>query len=183
MGSRWFYVAALIGIMAHTSFASPSVLVHEWEVDSQTKGGKTVSCFVELKLVSEQEAVSMNLSLFGESNTPQKVQAWTGLKIRALKQDGSQIKVHSGWVRSSSGSTVGKLKKVDHPEMYFLGAASGPDLFVTILKGILRDGASVGYQETLGKFDKVFKIVEPLPDGSARALSSCIDDLRSSLSK
>jgi hypothetical protein len=173
----WFYVLALIVVMANTSYANQDVLLHIWEADSQTRGGKTVSCYVGLMLGTKQEVVSMNLTLLGELITPQKAQTSTALKIRAVKYDDRQIKVHSGWVRSSSGSTVGKLKKIDHPGMYFLAGANGMDLFRNILRGILKDGVSVGYQENPGAFDKVFKIAEPLPDDSARALSSCLSDL------
>jgi hypothetical protein len=133
-------------------------------------GERTGSC------VDESDALA-------ELIAPQKVKGFTGLKIIVLRDNNRQIPVYSGWVSSSSGSTVGKLKKIDHPGKYFVAGTSNPELFGTILKGILRDGISVGYQETPDKFDKVFKIVEPLPDDSARALSSCMDDLSSSLSK
>jgi hypothetical protein len=181
MGRRWIYVVTLIGIMADIGFANQDFLVHEWEADSQTRGGKTVSCFVGLKLANEQETISMNLTLFAEVIAPQKVQGFTGLKIIVLRDNDRQIPVYSGWIKSSSGSTVGKMKKIDHPGKYFMGGTSGPELFRTILKGILRDGLSVGYQETPGAFDKVFKVAEPLPDDSRKALWSCLHNLQSTL--
>lgn len=179
-------VWALIGAIWSPVLAAEDVLVHLWEADSQTIGGKTVNCYVLLTAVAEQEAFTMNLSLFAQSVAPEKIQTFTGIKIRAYRlENGSQevpIEVHSAWIRSSSGSTVGKLKKLDtHPDPYFLGAAPGMGLFTTLLQGILRDGVSVGFQENSGNFDKVFKIAEPLPDDSKKTLLSCMNDLRSSL--
>jgi len=163
-------------------FAADPVLVHLWEADSQVREGKTVSCYIQVSAATESQLVTMNLSLFAES-VDRKIQVFTGLKIRAARYTAGQketpIKLYGGWIRSSSGSTVGRLKPVNtNPEPHFLGAAAGLELFQELLNGIVKDGVAIGYQEKPGMFDKVIKVPDPLPPERLRNFVACLDDLR-----
>ena len=160
-------------------FASEIIISHFWEADSQTKAGKVVTCFLQLTAVNlDQILMTMNLSLMAEKVEANRVRILTMLKITAARitetLQSVPIKLHHGWLRTSSGTSIGNFTKIDvKPDPYFLAGASGMDLFAEITKGALKDGVTVGFQEKPGTFDKVYKISDPPPLDITNKFLSC----------
>jgi hypothetical protein len=175
-------VGLLFAMLTAHSFAAESSQFHRWQADSQTRGGKTVSCNLQLVASTENMLITSTLALFAEHSAPENTHMFTALKISASKYDSARkevpIELAGGWIRSSSGSTIGRLTTVKTDAgTEFLGAASGPELFQNLLDGIIKDGMSVGYQEKAASFDNVLRIAEPLPPERLRNLQECLDDL------
>lgn len=176
----------LFAVVTGQGFAADPALFHLWQAHSQARGGKTVSCYIQLMAATDDALITSNLALFAEQFAPEKVQTFTALKITASTYGGGQkevpIKLYNGWLRSSSGSTVARLKIVNtDPETHFLAAASGAEIFQDLLDGIAKDGISVGYQDERGSFDKVVRVTEPLPPEALRNIYGCLGDLQQTL--
>ncbi len=168
------------------AFASEHVISHFWEADSQTRAGAVVTCYIQLTAVNyKQIAITMNVSIFAQMATPELVENMTMVKITASRitnpftAESQPIKINYGWVKSSSGTSVGKVKITDvSPDPYFLGVAAGMDLFQEITFGILKDGVTVGYQEKPGTFDVTFTIATPPSGDVSLKLGSCLSEMR-----
>lgn len=160
-------------------FASEHIITHIWESDSQTRAGKVVSCWLQLNAVNQDQILmTMNLSVMAEEVDVNHVKNITMLKVTASrvtrKLQSVPIKIDHGWVKSSSGMSIGNLKQIDvKPEPYFLGSAPGLDLFDEIIMGAVENGITVGYQERPGTYNKVYKISEPPPLDIVTKLLSC----------
>jgi hypothetical protein len=179
--SRLTYLVGLITFAVAPVWADEDVSIHLWQSDSQLKGGKVATCSVLLTTANVQESLTMNLGLLIE-----KPQLLTMLKITVHRQASNRphipVKIHSAWIRSSSGSSIGKLKQINtHPNQYYLGGADGADVFRVLLPGIMKNGISVGYQERPNTFDKVLKVSEPLPNEAVKSLVSCMEELRAQI--
>ncbi len=126
--------------------------------------------------------LTANLSTFSELISPDQVRAYTTLKVKAAQRVKPRgyvsIIIHQAWIKSSSATTVGRLKKVDvDPEPYFLAVQAGIDLFQDILKGLMENGIVVGYQEKPDTFDKVFEVKAPLPLDVQAKVIRCFDSM------
>jgi len=162
---------------------------HEWSTDAQIMGGKTTTCYWQVGLVtSDLTIITMNL---GWVVIPQPSGTWANitLKVTAAKTVNPQgqkferipIRIHDAWIKSSTESTVGRLKKVDAtPEPYYLGVGS-LELGQEILKGLLVDGLIIGLQESPGKFDIVFRVEEPPSDELKIRFGQCLAQFENDL--
>jgi len=184
-------------------YATPSFATtphsHEWTADSQTRGGKTVSCFIKLDTASldwmttDPKALSstvlrtaLTLMLIEKSN--RKLLAFT-VKVtgtRILEDLTTHaIPIHFAWVQSSTGSTTTQLTQAETaPEKYYLGMLAGMDgldLFTKIFKGVVEDGLVVGWQESPGDLDKVLKVKDGLPKDKQISFLSCFEQLTKEL--
>lgn len=169
------------------AFASEYITTHNWESDSQSRGGKIVSCRLQLNAVNQDQILmTMNLSVMAEEVDVNRVKNITMLKVTASrvtnKLQSVPIKIDHGWVKSSSGTSIGNLQKIDgKPEPYFLGSTPGLDLFDEIIMGAVENGITVGYQERPGTYNKVYKISEPPPLDIVTKLLSCFRTMQNDL--
>jgi len=186
-------------ILGATPSFAQTLVWHEWKADSQTKGGKTVSCFLQLNTltsdsmnselkVSSSTLITANLTLLLVERHNQKGVIFT-VKIigeRILENLTTQvIPIHYAWVQSSTGSTATQIIQAEtKPEKYFLGALGGDDgmdLFIKIFKGMIKDGLVVGWQESPGKFDIVIKVKDPPSQKNQETFMSCFRQLAEEL--
>lgn len=165
--------------------AATETQVYQWQAEETTKGGVTVGCEVMVVgMIEVSLYVTANLSLFAEPADPSRVHARTVLKITvteiALDQGFKKtpVRLYGGWLRTSSGTTVGKLKTIPmSPEVYYLGAAPGMDLFIELVSGML-NGITVGFQRRPDGLDTTMTIPTPPPVETILKLETCIQNLQ-----
>jgi len=164
------------------------ILHYEWNSGPQYSGGKTKTCFLSVDIITEKLlALTMNFAMLAELTPSNKVRSVSSLKVVAMESINTKqprkIGIHYAWIRSSTGSTVGKIKTTKlETELNYLGA--GPyELFLDILSGIVKDGVVIGYQQRAGSFDKIFEIPEPPRVELIQKLNSCLKELAKDASR
>jgi len=189
-----FCTIFLVLLGANPTF-SKTLVWHEWKADSQTKGGKTVACFLQLAGLtsdsipfdpkpSRSTLTTANLTLTLVEKSDRKWLSF-GVKVtgtRILEDFTTHaIPIHYAWVQSSTGSTVNQITQLETaPNKYYLGGLAGDeglDLFLKIFKGILEDGLVVGWQESPGKLDKRLKVKDPPSPDKLLSFNSCMGQL------
>ena len=188
----------LVILVATPSFAK-TLLKYVWEADSQTRGGKIVSCFLGLDTLtygattSDPDDLSRTLIRTGLSLTLIEVSNQIGIGF-LIKVTGTRIledltmhtiPIHYAWVKNSKGSTATQITKLEtKPDKYFLGRLPGYDgvaLFSQIFHGIFTDGLEVGWQESPGQLDLVLKVNDPPSLKTHETFVSCFNQLEERL--
>lgn len=178
---RW--VLFLFWLFAPAVFAEENVILYDWQTDFQATGENRKSCFIQFSGVNKQRGVflSMNLSVVVDQFPFQAMRETTILRItaeRIQRPDFSEIapiRIHDAWLKTSLGSSFGKLFKINlGSEPYYLGGASGSDLFHTLLQGLLQTGALIGYREKPGDPEIVSAIPAPPPEVIIEKVMPCL---------
>lgn len=188
---RWIpFLAFLLSsvIWQGEARAATEAQTYQWHGEETTRGGVTDGCEVMVTgmMVSREVSliVTANLSLFAKPADSSRVKIGTLLKITvneiALDQDFklTPIRLYGGWIRTSSGTTVGKLMTISvSPEMYYLGVTPGIDLYLELVSGMLKDGVTVGFQRRPGGLDTTMTIPTPPPVETIAKLETCFENL------
>jgi hypothetical protein len=135
-------------------------------------------------MTASRTYLMVDFAVMGERAT---MKVWTNLKVAVSQfnanDDGSKpITLHYAWLKSSTGSTVGKLKDATPDSRpYYQAVAPGTDLFVSVLKGVHASGVVIGYQENLGGLDSTVESEGPPPPDVRAKLTSCLVDFTAAL--
>lgn len=178
----FFFISALALLLSRPASGSENIVFREWNSGPQLSGGKTKTCFIGLDIITDKFlALTMNFAMIAEPTPTGKVRSVSSVKITATEttqgKNPKKVKIHYGWIKSSSASTVGKIKTTKlETEPNYLGAGKY-ELFLDVLDGIVKDGVVIGYQEKPGSFDKIFEVPIPPPIEVLNKLNLCLDDL------
>ena len=171
----------LISMWQLQADAAPEALIHEWLAEELTSGGKVVGCQIIVDgMVSTSLYVSANVALLAEAAGRLGIYTRTMVKITSAEIDVERaiktpIPLFGGWIRTSSGTTVGNLKTLPTGPHY-LGISPGADLFVKLLEGVLEQGVTVGFQQRVGGLDTTVAFPAPPADVLVK-LNSCLKSL------
>jgi hypothetical protein len=138
--------------------AAENLTFYDWEVRLQPKENRPGSCSIQLTGVNRKRLVllDVNLSIIIDDAPLTGGKATTVLRIKANRinrpglSDRSPMKIQNAWIATSLGSSLRQMTKIDvSPDLHYLGGKEGSDLFHRLLEGIVKDGATIGYQEEL----------------------------------
>jgi hypothetical protein len=127
---------------------------HDWQADVLSLKDSKKQCYIQFSAISRRHMlVSMRLAIL-EERIPTKVPVtWTLIKVSASwmrkgdPSDLTAIKIEEAWLETSEGASLGKIKQVDQGEVpHFLGGTRGSSLFDILLKGIGKDGVTIGFR-------------------------------------
>jgi hypothetical protein len=191
MKAHFIIMVAILLLPVSFARAGEEVLSQEWDAGTQTKGGKAKICYLKnIAVTLGGELITSNLSLFGARQGDNSFETIFTLKVVVVQIEEEEekivngIPIYSAWIKSSTGSTVGQLTELESPGYFFGGVAGGKaiPLFTLILKGLLTDGMTVGFQTLADAFDRVIHIKEPLPTNVAKNFFECLGELKEVLS-
>lgn len=182
MWTAVYFILALAFLLCESVIASENIVFREWNSGPQLSGGKTKTCFIGLDIVSDKFlALTMNFAILAEPTPAGMVRSVSSLKITATEttqgKNSKKVNIHYAWIKSSSASTVGKIKTTKlETDPNYLGAGKY-DLFFDVLDGVVKNGVVIGYQEKPQSFDKIFEVRDPPPDDIVKKLYLCLGDL------
>ncbi len=130
--------------------------------------------------------VHLSLSMRGEVTDEMTLLKVTARSVATERPfDTTPIKLHEAWVRSSTGTTAGKLIRTDAGESsYYLGVAAGDEVFVAVIEGLITDGLTVGYNLRPGGLDTVTVVKEPpTSEAGLTEFRACLKRFRENLQK
>jgi hypothetical protein len=185
--------ASLLLLMLSVQIASASenMTFYDWQADFQASE-KSTTCFIQLTGINRERFIllTMNLSALVEKSPLNQIREITVLRVTASQinkpdlSDMAPIKIHNAWIKTSLGTSLGKITKIDvGPELYYLGGAKGSDLFHTLIEGILNNGAIIGYQEKPTDPDIVSRVPAPPPDVVIGRLLPCLANVLPDMDK
>ncbi len=134
--------------------AVKSLRFHDWQADVLSSESSKKQCYIQFSGISKERIlISMRLAMVEEKTPFNDTITWTLIKVSAGRlrnnnpSDVSAIKIEEAWLETSAGATIGKIKKVDQDQApHFLGGTEGFKLFEMLLKGIVKDGMTVGFR-------------------------------------
>jgi len=134
--------------------AVDSLLLHDWQADVILAENSKKQCYIQFSGINkEKRLISMRLAMVEETSSSKGTRTWTLIKVSAgamLSHDPTDLfplKIEEAWLETSTGSSLGLIKKVDQEQaFYFLGGSKGFSLFEVLLKGIGEDGITLGFR-------------------------------------
>lgn len=173
----------LLIFFAGLVFAAENLTLYDWQVHIQSKERKPTACFIQLTGVNREKRVFLNVNLSVSIDTVplRGRRATTILRVKADRinksdlSDLSPLKIHDAWMATSLGSSAGEMAKIDvSPDPHYLGGKTGADLFHQLLQGILKDGATIGFQERPGDSGIASTVPAPPPEVIINKLMPCL---------
>lgn len=170
--------------------AATEAYIFQWQAEETTKGGRTVGCGILVDgMIGTSLYVTANLTLFIEPAESTQFSVMTLLKITvaelALDQGFKMtpMRLHGGWIRTSSGTTVGKLRDIPTSPYYLGSLESGPgmDLFIELISGMLEDGVTIGFQLRPDGWDTTMRIPMPPPVDTIVKIQTCLQNFERSV--
>ncbi|MFQ5579288.1 MAG: hypothetical protein ACE5FZ_01635 [Nitrospiria bacterium] len=151
---RLFSLALFVSLLAEPSDLVEKVQFYDWKSDVVSKQERN-TCVIHFTGITQSRIVlSMNLSVVEEKSSEGEALYITMIKVSAGRihkidlSDVTPIKIQNAWVKTSAGSSEGKVNKInDGPNPYFLAGTEGFDLFRTLVRGIAEEGVVVRFEE------------------------------------
>ncbi len=139
--------------MPQVASAVESLHFHNWQADVLPLENSKKQCYIQVSGVSDENIfISMRLAVVEEEGPSKEVITWTLIKVSAGRLNGppnkvTAIKIEEAWLATSVISSIGRIKKVDQGQTpHFLGGIEGFKLFELLLKGIGKDGVTIGFR-------------------------------------
>ncbi len=147
-------LAVSFQLSSQSALAVESLLFHDWQADVLSAENSKKQCYIQFTGISKERIlVSMRLAMMEEKIPFKDAVTWTLIKVSAgrLQSDDPSdvigIKIEEAWLETSAGSSIGLIKKLDQGQApQFLGGVEGFRLFEMLLKGIGKDGITVGFR-------------------------------------
>ena len=174
-------LSLLLIVFTASAFAADPLTFYDWQVHFQSKERQPITCVIQLTGVNRERRVllDVNFSVIIQKVPLTGTKATTILRIKANRinksdlSDLSPIKINDAWIETALGTSAGQLAKVDvSPEPHYLGGKEGSELFHQLFGGILKNGATIGYQE--GEKEVISSVPTPPPDVIINKLMPCL---------
>ncbi len=193
MLKKWAFLGVFIALLLMCSpkisqtFAneSPTIQIEklrffDWEFGSASQKIAKKTCHLQLTGFSRDRLfVSMRLSMLKASAASGARNALTILKISATQvfqedfSDAIAIRLSEAWLETSTVTTLGLLEKVIDKDAHFIGGMPGNGLFMTLLRGMRKDGLVLGYHPEAEPFARIFDLGIP-PSHLFESLKICL---------
>jgi len=150
-----FFIFSLTSLfMPQLASASESLHFHNWQAEVLPVENSKKQCYIQLSGTSNENIfISMRLAVIEEKIPSKETITWTLIKVSAKRLHNdrpdrvSAIKIEEAWLATSVISSIGRIKKVDQGKAsHFLGGIEGFRLFELLLKGIGKDGVTIGFR-------------------------------------
>ena len=183
MLKKWAFLGILLsqfvlpspGISQTFSDENPVIQIEklrffDWKSDASSQKIAKKACHIRLTGFSRDRVfISMQLSMLKASAAASARNALTILKISATQvfqedfSDAIPIRLSEAWLETSTITTLGLLEKAINQEAHLVGGLPGNGLFITLLRGMRKDGLILGYHPEAAPFARVFDLGIPPP--------------------
>ncbi|MFQ5596421.1 MAG: hypothetical protein ACE5GK_00060 [Nitrospiria bacterium] len=152
--AAWLVAIAMTFLPELSAMGVEKIRFYDWQADVLTGEDQNKRCYIQFSGATNQGIrLSMHLSALVTGGSPEERKVVTVIKISAERinpadfSDVTAIKIDQAWVSNISGTSIGKIEKMDvGTQTYFLGGVAGFELFETLLRGIEQEGIMVGYR-------------------------------------